>query len=166
MVFSPPFEGGVAGMLDYLIFTSLIPRPGWLIYSLFITFISMKNKNLFNRKDLKSFRSFLRNRATSAEVALWNILKSKQIDGIKFRRQYSIGNYIVDFCCPSENLTIELDGDPHGEYYKIQKDENRDKYLESLGFTVLRFKNRFVFQEPEYLKGEIRKIFNKIKEPI
>ena len=126
----------------------------------------MKNKNLFNRKGLKSFRSFLRNKATSAEAALWDILKSKQLDGRKFRRQYSIGSYIVDFCCPSEKLIIELDGDPHGEYHKIQKDENRDKYLESLGFTVLRFENRFVFQEPEYLKGEIRKIFNKIKEPI
>ena len=92
MVFSPPFEGGVAGTLDYLTFTSLISRPGWLIYS--------------------------------------------------------------------------LDGDPHGEYYKIQKDENIDKYLESLGFTVLRFENRFVSQGPEYLIGEIRKIINKIKEPI
>ena len=78
----------------------------------------MKNKNLFNRKGLKSFRSFLRNKSTSAEAALWNILKPKQLDGRKFRRQYSIGNYIVDFCCPSEKLIIELDGDPHGEYHK------------------------------------------------
>jgi very-short-patch-repair endonuclease len=133
---------------------------------LFFTFISMKNKNLFNRKGLKSFRSSLRNRSTSAEAALWNILKSKKLDGRKFRRQYSIGSYIVDFCCPSEKLIIELDGNPHGEYYKIQEDENRDKYLESLGFNVLRFENRFVFQEPEYLKNEIRKVINKKKEPI
>ena len=126
----------------------------------------MKNNNLFNRKDLKSFRSFLRNKSTSAEAALWDNLKSKQLDGRKFRRQYSIGIYIVDFCCPSEKLIIELDGDPHGEYYKIQKDENRDKYLESLGFTVLRFENRFVFKEPEYLKDEIRKGIKIKKEPI
>ena len=66
---------------------------------------------------------------------------------------HSIGSYIVDFCCPSEKLVIELDGDSHGEYDKIQKDENRDKYIESLGFTVLRFENRFVFLEPEYLKS-------------
>jgi very-short-patch-repair endonuclease len=121
----------------------------------------MKDINLFNRKDLKTFRSSLRNRSTSAEVALWNILKSKNIDGRKFRRQYSIGSYIVDFCCPSEKLIIELDGDPHGEYHKIQEDENRDKYLESLGFTLIRFENRVVFQDPEYLKSEIRKIINK-----
>ena len=121
----------------------------------------MKNINLFNRKDLKSYRSILRNKATSAEAALWHILKSKQLEGRKFRRQYSIGSYIVDFCCPSEKLIIELDGDPHGEYKKIQEDEIRDKYLESLGFNVLRFENRFVFQEPEYLKNEIRKFINK-----
>jgi len=79
----------------------------------------MINKNLFNKKGLKSFRSSLRNRSTSAEAALWNILKSKNPDGKKFRRQYSIDNYIVDFCCPSEKLIIELNGDPHGEYHKI-----------------------------------------------
>jgi len=60
-----------------------------------------------------------------------------------------------------EKLIIELDGDPHIEYHKIAEDENRDKYLESLGFTVLRFENRFIFQEPEYLKNEIRKVINK-----
>ena len=157
MIFSPPFEGGVAGTLDYLIFTRLISRPGWLIYSIFVTILSIKNKNFFNRKDLKSFRSSLRKRSTSAEATLWVILKSKQLDGRKFRRQYSIGSYIVDFCCPSEKLVIELEGDSHGEYHKIKEDENRDKYIESLGFIVLRFVNRFVFQDPEYLKSEIRK---------
>ena len=117
----------------------------------FFIFTSMKNETLFNRKGLKSFRSSLRKRSTSAEAALWEMLKSKQLGGRKFRRQYSIGSYIVDFCCPSEKLVIELDGDSHGEYHKIQEDENRDKYIESLGFTVLRFENRFVFREPEYL---------------
>jgi hypothetical protein len=58
------------------------------------TFIPVNNNNLFNRKGLKSFRSSLRNRSTSA---LWKILKSKDLDGRKFRRQYSIGSYIVDF---------------------------------------------------------------------
>jgi very-short-patch-repair endonuclease len=123
----------------------------------------MEDKNIFNRKDLKSFRASLRNRSTSAEAALWEMLKSKKLDGRKFRRQYSIGSYIVDFCCPSEKLIIELDGDPHGEYYKIEQDENRDKHMGTLGFTVLRFENRFVFQEPEYLKVEIRKVINKKK---
>ncbi|HBQ82012.1 MAG: hypothetical protein A2X05_10670 [Bacteroidetes bacterium GWE2_41_25] len=114
--------------------------------------MSVNNKNLFKIKDLKSFRSSLRNRSTSAEAAFWEVLKSKKLEGRKFRSQYSIGSYIIDFCCPSERLIIELDGDPHGEYHKIQKDEIRDNYLASLGFTVLRFENRFVFQDPEYKK--------------
>ena len=126
----------------------------------------MKNHNQFNRKSLKFFRASLRNRSTSAEAALWNILKARNMDGKKFRRQHSIGNYIVDFCCPSEKIAIELDGDPHGEYHKIQKDEQRDKYLANYGFTVLRFENRVIFQEPEYVKSEIRKIINKEKNLI
>jgi very-short-patch-repair endonuclease len=60
-------------------------------------------------------------------------------------------------------LIYSLDGDPHGEYHKIQKDENRDKYLVSLGFTILRFENRFVFQETEHVKDEIRKVIKKEK---
>jgi hypothetical protein len=113
----------VAGIIDFLIFTRFIPRPGWLIYSFPFTFISMKNKNLFNIKVLKSYRSSLRNSSTSAEAVLWNILKSKNLEGRKFRRQYSINSYIVDFCCPSEKLIIELDGDPinhPGRYQPLQ----------------------------------------------
>jgi very-short-patch-repair endonuclease len=123
----------------------------------------MENKNLFNRKRLKHLRSALRSRSTSAEVALWNLLKSRNIEGKKFRRQYSIGSYIVDFFCPSEKLIIELDGDPHGEYQRIQKDAVRDKYIESLGFFVIRFENKVVFQDPEFIKNEIRKFINKEK---
>ena len=83
-----------------------------MIHSILLTFVTVKKINLFNRKSLKSFRSALRNRPTSAEAALWSILKSKNLEGRKFRRQYSIGSYIVDFCCPSEKLIIELDGAP------------------------------------------------------
>ena len=123
----------------------------------------MENKNLFNRKRLKHLRSALTSRSTSAEVALWNLLKSRNLEGKKFRRQYSIGSYIVDFFCPSEKLIIELDGDPHGEYIRIQKDAVRDKYIESLGFFVIRFENKVVFQDPEFIKNEIRKFINKEK---
>ena len=114
-----------------------------------------------NRIELKEFRKRLRNRSTSAEATLWNMLKNKQLKGKKFRRQHSLGNYIVDFYCSSDKLIIELDGDPHGEYHQINKDEIRDNYLASLGFIVLRFENRFVFHDPEYIKSEIRKVFNK-----
>ncbi len=121
----------------------------------------MDNRYIFNRKSLKQLRSYLRNNSTSAESALWNQLKSKNLEGRKFRRQQSIGNYIVDFYCPSEKLIVELDGDLHGDPIQIQKDISRDKYLEALGFTVLRFENRFVFQEPEIVLNEIKKVFRK-----
>jgi very-short-patch-repair endonuclease len=88
------------------------------------------------------------------------MLKNKQLGGKKFRRQHSLGNYIVDFYCSSDKLIIELDGDPHGDYIHIQKDEKRDKQLEEKGYTVLRFENRFVFQEPEYVIDTIRSKLN------
>ena len=82
----------------------------------------------------------LRNKSTSAEAVLWDILKSKKLNARKFRRQHGLGNYIVDFYCASEKLVIELDGNPHAEYHKIEKDKKRDQYLEGLGFSILRYK--------------------------
>ena len=109
---------------------------------------------------MKAVRAALRNRSTSAEATLWNLIKAGKIEGRKFRRQQSIGNYIVDFYCPSAKLIIELDGNPHGDIIQIQKDIRRDEYLKKLGLTILRFENRFVFQEPEFVIGEIRKNLN------
>ncbi|MEL6536768.1 MAG: DUF559 domain-containing protein, partial [Bacteroidota bacterium] len=68
---------------------------------------------LHNRKYLKERRQALRNNLTSAEATLWIFLKGRQLEGKKFRRQPSIGNYIVDFYCPEEQLVIELDGGLH-----------------------------------------------------
>jgi very-short-patch-repair endonuclease len=152
------FEGGVAGSLINKELQSLSPAG---VVGFLHIFIPMKNHNIFNRKKFKSFRKSLRIMSTSAEATLWGILKSKKLDGRKFRRQHGIGNYIVDFCCPSEKLVIELDGDQHGDSEQIEKDERRDKYLEGLGFTVLRFENKFVFRDQDYITEEIRKIFNK-----
>jgi very-short-patch-repair endonuclease len=87
------------------------------------------------------------------------LLRNKQLDERKFRRQQSFNNYVVDFYCPSEKLIVELDGDSHGDYKKIQLDIKRDIILEGLGNTVLRFENRFVFQDPEYVLQEIRRKF-------
>jgi len=92
----------------------------------------MKSQNLFSRKSLRFFRSSLRNKSTSAESVLWNILKSKKLNARKFRRQHSIVNYIVDFYCASEKLVIELDGNPHGEYHKIEKDKREINILKAL----------------------------------
>ena len=66
-----------------------------------------------NLPPLKPRRRELRTYGTSAEAALWNLLKKRQLRGRKFRRQHSVGRYILDFYCPSERLAIELDGAHH-----------------------------------------------------
>jgi very-short-patch-repair endonuclease len=118
-----------------------------------------KKDHIFNRKYLETNRKWLRNNSTSAEAALWKLLKNKQLEGRKFRRQQSIGKYIVDFYCSQEKLIVELDGNIHGEYHRIEKDTIRDQYFENLGFTILRFENRLVFQHSEYVLDEIKKNF-------
>jgi very-short-patch-repair endonuclease len=66
------------------------------VVDLFLPFYLYQINNLFNRKSLKSFRSSLRKRDTTVEAALWEVLKSKNLEGRKFRRQYRIASYIVD----------------------------------------------------------------------
>jgi very-short-patch-repair endonuclease len=124
-----------------------------------------KKDHIFNRKYLKPNRKWLRNNSTSAEAALWNLLKDKQVEGRKFRRQQSIGKYIVDFYCSQERLIIELDGNIHGEYYNIERDTIRDAYLDTLGLKILRFENRLVFQHPEFILDEIKGKFGNENHP-
>ncbi|MFD0798913.1 endonuclease domain-containing protein [Maribacter chungangensis] len=73
----------------------------------------MKKIQLHNRKELLNSRRQLRKNLTPAEAFLWNRLKAKQLDGKKFAKQHSIGNYIVDFYLASDKLIIELDGEVH-----------------------------------------------------
>ncbi len=97
---------------------------------------------IYNKKYLENKRKKLRNNSTPAEVFLWKHLKQKQISNKKFRRQQSIGNYIVDFYCPEERLVIELDGEVHFEEETMKYDEERSKYLNELNIKVLRFENQ------------------------
>ena len=81
----------------------------------------------------------LRKRSTDAEILLWRHLRSKRLEGLKFRRQQPIGNYIVDFVCFEKRIVIEVDGGQH--VIEKYKDNKRDKWLEGQGFKVLRFWN-------------------------
>jgi very-short-patch-repair endonuclease len=87
-----------------------------------------------NKKYLKKYRKELRNNPTKAESMLWKALQKKQLEGRKFRRQHSLGNYIVDFYCPTEKLIVELDGSVHENFINEEYDFNRMEYLKSLGF--------------------------------
>ena len=114
---------------------------------------------IFNRSYLKQYRRDLRKNLTPAEATLWLALKNKQIDGRRFRRQFSIGNYIVDFYCPAEKLIIELDGAQHFTNSGSNADSERDEYFVSLGLTVIRFENKEVYKNMEGVIDEIKKAF-------
>ncbi len=86
----------------------------------------------------------LRKNCTDAEKIMWEILRAKNLFGLKFRRQQPIGKYVVDFVCFDKKLIIELDGGQHGEEQNRLKDDERTKYLEHLGYKVLRFWNNDV----------------------
>src|SRR5512135_2862526 len=81
----------------------------------------------------------LRIDATDAERRLWSYLRSKNLDGARFRRQHPIEGFIVDFCCIKGRLIVELDGSQHAEVPAY--DEHRTRILEQQGFRVLRFWN-------------------------
>ena len=119
----------------------------------------MQKKRIHNKPELKQFRRALRNNSTSAEAVLWTYLKEKQLEGRKFRRQHSIGNYIVDFYCPCEQLVIELDGENHFWEDGLQQDINRSNYLHTIGIRVIRFENKWIFEDIEFVLREISNQF-------
>jgi very-short-patch-repair endonuclease len=84
-----------------------------------------------NRKELRENRKRLRNSLTPAEAKLWSFLKNSQCER-KFRRQHSVGPYVLDFYCPAERLCIELDGAAHFTDGGHEYDEARTKYLKAL----------------------------------
>jgi very-short-patch-repair endonuclease len=92
-----------------------------------------------------------------AELVLWGFLRRRQICGVKFRRQFGIDMYVVDFYAPEIKLVIEADGDTHFELRDIEKDKRRQKYLEDYGIAFLRFTNDEIFDAPEYVIDLIRK---------
>ena len=117
---------------------------------------------MHNKKYLKNRRQELRNNATSAEAFLWKYLSKSQLENRKFRRQHSIENYIVDFYCASEKLIIELDGNVHNNPIGSERDAKRDEHLKELGFKVLRFENKLVFEDLEGVLKTISEIFKPV----
>jgi very-short-patch-repair endonuclease len=119
---------------------------------------------LHNLHSLKPLRKHLRNNSTSAEATLWKILKNSQVGGYKFRRQHSVGKYVLDFYCPSLQLAIELDGESHADLINIAQDAERDEWLNQQGITVFRHENRWVFEYPESIKKDILEFGEKMKK--
>jgi len=89
----------------------------------------MDEQCLNNHPDLKTFRRQLRRQMTPAEAKMWTYLQRKQLNGKRFRRQHSIGPFVLDFYCPDERLAIELDGQPHLAAEAVKYDHERDLFL-------------------------------------
>lgn len=123
------------------------------------------HEQIHNRKQLEPYRKDLRNNLTSAEATLWRELQRKQLDGRKFRRQHSVGSYILDFYCPSEKLCVELDGAGHFTEQGIKYDKERTEYLNSLNIRVIRFENIEVFERMEEVLIEIKRNFTTLAPP-
>ena len=95
----------------------------------------------------------LRKSQTDAEWKLWSRLRNRQLGGYKFRRQFAVGRYIVDFVCLERRIAIQLDGGQHSE--QDGYDPRRTKFLTAEGFEVLRFWNPIVFQETDAVLSTI-----------
>ncbi len=101
-------------------------------------------------------RKILRRNSPKAELILWSALRNRKIGGEKFKRQFSIGRYAVDFYCPKLNLAIEIDGNYHLSPKTKEYDIDRQEFIESLGINFLRFSNKEV-------ENNLQKVIEKIK---
>ena len=98
----------------------------------------------------------LRREQTDAERALWRELRSRRLEGFKFKRQVSLGSYIADFMCFECGLIVELDGSQHLE--QVDYDERRTRWLAAQGYRVLRFWNIDVLLSIEDVSAQIREV--------
>ena len=113
------------------------------------------------RNHLKDLARDLRKNHTDAEKLLWGHLRSRLLAGCKFKRQFAIEHYIVDFICISRKLVIELDGGQHTE--KIDYDLTRTKFLNAQSYKVIRFWNNEVFGETEAV---LERIFDELNREL
>ena len=118
-------------------------------------------KKVFNKPQIKERRKRLRNEMTRAECELWKYLRRKNLRGYKFRRQFSIDIYIIDFYCPQLKLAIEVDGDTHLTEDEIEYDKKRQKHIEGYGIQFLRFTNGDIYNGMDYV---MERINSKIEE--
>ena len=101
----------------------------------------------------------LRTRQTDCELLLWRRLRDRRLAGIKFRRQYAVGGYIVDFFCPDARIAVELDGGQHA--MGVDRDAQRARDLTALGIRTVRFWNSDVLQN---LEGVLTTILAAVRE--
>lgn len=107
----------------------------------------------------------LRKNQTDAEKKLWGLLRNRQLNKMKFRRQFSVGKYILDFYCPEINLGIEADGGQHYGNEGRQRDELRTNELNRLGVKIMRFSNRDILTNIDGVFEAISTVIEKENSP-
>jgi uroporphyrinogen-III synthase len=108
----------------------------------------------------------LRHDQTYAEHWVWDILRNRRLDGWKFRRQYPVDSYIVDFFCAELNLVVEVDGEVHLEPRQAAHDKNRDHHLTSIGCTVLRISNEAVIKDLDAVRHRIAETATRLAKQV
>jgi very-short-patch-repair endonuclease len=121
-------------------------------------------RSIYNNPKKKDRRKKLRNEGTAAEAILWTYLQKRQVLGKRFRRQYSIGPYVVDFYCPECSLIVELDGARHFSILREDYEEERTRYLQKKNLQILRFENRVLRENAESVLETIREAIRKFNE--
>ena len=116
-----------------------------------------KSRGGFYYKGLVERARKLRANQTPAEEIFWQIVRNRKLGGMKFRRQHQINRYIVDFYCVELGLIIELDGDIHDTREQLTKDSKRDKYLTSIGNTIIRIPNQRIF---DYIQAVLEELMD------
>jgi very-short-patch-repair endonuclease len=97
----------------------------------------------------------LRRNATEAEKVLWERLRGRRLQGLKFQRQFPIGPFVADFCCRERRVIVEADGEGHATGSQVARDQGRDAYLQGQSYIVLRFTNDEILTD---LENVLRKI--------
>jgi very-short-patch-repair endonuclease len=95
----------------------------------------------------------LRRQQTSAEEAIWRVLRGRRLAGLKFRRQVPIAGFVADFACVEIGLTIEIDGVQHDD--QIDADRRRRAAIEGAGYLEIRFTNAEVMERADWVEREI-----------
>jgi len=119
---------------------------------------------IYNISGQTERRRYLRKRMTEAEKILWKKIRNRRI-GNKFKRQFGVGKYIIDFYCPELKLAIELDGGDHYEEKNIKRDLLRTEYLKKFGIKVKRYTNLEVKNNLESVILDLAEECKRIKEP-
>ena len=120
----------------------------------------------FNKSSEKAKRRKLRQNQTNAEELVWRFLRNRQLSGHKFRRQFSVDHFVINFYCPELKLAVEVDGETHNEPGQQKKDRSRQKYLESFNIKFVRIKDEELFGNPEKAFGKIEDAIKRLKENI